>query len=167
MLFYICYFSCTSLCTCCHKKNEWSCPSFEQEVGFSLLWPELTRTDIWSYGLIVYFSPCILLPYCSPHAEGCELSNNRLFDWAASLSCENISLSRVFGSYSHCNSNASLSLNCIWLSTRTTCYGWHLSPSCPQLNVYMICVMKIAFLIMLMTKNLAFEIWCVIHRGSS
>lgn len=149
------------------QENEWSWPSLEQEVGFGLLWPELTWTDLWSYSLTDYFCPYILLPYCSPYAEGCELANNRIFDWDASLSCENVSLSRVFGSYSHCNSNSSLSLNCICVSTRSTCCGWHPSPSCPQLIVYMTCIMKIAFLIMLMTKNLAFEIWCLIHWGNS
>lgn len=135
------------------QKNEWSWPSFEQEVGFGLLWPDLTWPDLWSYGLTDYFCPYILLPYFSPHAEGCELANNRIFDWDASLSRENVSLSHALGSYSHCNSNASSSLNCICLSTRATCCGWHLSPRCPQLIVYMTCIIKIAFLIMLMTKS--------------
>lgn len=149
------------------QKNESNWPSFEQEVGFCLLWPELTWTDLWSYGLTANFCPYILLPYCSPSAEGCELANSRIFDKDASLSCENVSLSHVFGSYSDCNTNVSLSPNCIRLSTRTACYGWHLSPHCPQLIVSMTCIIKMAFLFMLMTKLLAFEIWCRIHWRNS
>lgn len=83
--------------------------------------------------------------------------------WNASLRCENVSLSHGFEGYSHSTRNTSLSLNCICLSTRTTCCGWHLSPSCHQLTVHTTCVKKIAFLIMLMATNLDCEIWWVMN----
>lgn len=70
-----------------------------------LTWTDLNWPVIlWSNSL---FLSLYLLPYCSPYAEGCELIHNRVFDWDASLSCENVSLSHVFGSYFHWNSNAS------------------------------------------------------------
>lgn len=50
-------------------------------------------------------------------------------------------------------------LNCICISTRTAYCGWCLSPSCHQLLVYVTCIKKIAFLIMLITKKTPHGLW--------
>lgn len=140
---------------------KWVWPYFDRRlnlVPFNLNWSNSS-----------FLSLSISSSYCFnifPIQRDVNWWNNRIFDrmsWHASLKYENVSLSHVFGSYFHSNSNTSLSLNCICLSKRTTWCGWHLSPTCHHLIVYMIYVKKFALLIMLMTTNLDIEIWWVIQ----